>query len=109
MLLSLRGVLEHPEHPLWIRQCIIKFSLQTYGHDKVSILDGGLPMWIAKGYPTVSGPQPAISAAVYKANFLPERYRTMDQIKENLISKKEQVMNTQSHHNNIIHVHALYR
>ena len=70
-------------------------------------------MWITKGYPTVSGPQPAISAAIYKANFLPERYRTMDQIKENLISKKEQVMNTCNHalHNimhDIVHVHAFY-
>ena len=79
------------------------FYLQTYGHDKVSILDGGLPMWITKGYPTVSGPQPAISAATYKANFQPERYRTMEQIKENLISKKEQVY-MQSHH---MHVHSI--
>ena len=65
--------------------------MQTYGHDRVSILDGGLPMWIAKGYPTVSGPQPTVSAAIYKANFQPQLYRTMDQIKENLTSKKEQV------------------
>lgn len=48
-------------------------------------------MWIAKGYPTVSGPQPTVSAAVYKANFQPELYRTMDQIKENLTTKREQV------------------
>ena len=65
--------------------------MQTYGHDKVSILDGGLPMWIVKGYLTVSGPQPTASAAIYKANFQPELYRSMDQIKENLTSKKEQV------------------
>ena len=73
--------------------------MQTYGHDRVSILDGGLPMWIAKGYPTVSGPQPTVSAAHYKANFQPQLYRTMDQIKENLTSKTEQVceLNTIMH------------
>ena len=49
-------------------------------------------MWISKGYPTVSGPKPIVSAASFKANFQPEIYRTMDQMKENLTSKKEQVL-----------------
>ena len=66
-------------------------QLQTYGHNKISILDGGLPMWIAKGYPTVSGPQQAVSASIFKANYRPELYRTMEQMKENFTSKKEQV------------------
>ena len=28
------------------------FRFQYFGHDKVSILDGGLPKWQQLGYPT---------------------------------------------------------
>ena len=61
---------------------------QTYGHDKISILDEGLPMWIAKGYSTVSGPQQPVSARIFNSNFRSEMYRTLEQMKENYTSKK---------------------
>jgi thiosulfate/3-mercaptopyruvate sulfurtransferase len=31
------------------------FTFYAFGHDRVSILDGGLPAWIAAGLPTESG------------------------------------------------------
>ena len=73
---------------LLILYCIIS---QVYGHDKISILDGGLPKWIEKGYPTVSGPQQQLPTLSYKATYHPELYRTLDQMKENHTTRKEQV------------------
>jgi thiosulfate/3-mercaptopyruvate sulfurtransferase len=29
---------------------------KLYGHERVSILDGGLPKWLAEGGPVQSGP-----------------------------------------------------
>ena len=31
------------------------WTLRVFGHDMVSVLDGGLPKWISDGYPTESG------------------------------------------------------
>lgn len=64
---------------------------QTYGHVNVSILDGGLPKWLANGYPTVSGPPPEYPIATYRATFHPELIRDYDQMMENRTTKKEQV------------------
>ena len=32
------------------------WTFRAFGHDRVSVLDGGLPRWLAEGYPTESGP-----------------------------------------------------
>ena len=73
--------------------CGMWLTLQCYGHEKVSILDGGLPKWIEKGYPTVSGPQQEFPTSTYKATYHPELYRTLEQMMENHSSRKEQVHN----------------
>ena len=35
--------------------------MQLYGHNRVSILDGGLPKWISEGGEVISGPQPEVA------------------------------------------------
>lgn len=65
--------------------------MQAYGHDKISILDGGLPMWMAKGYPTVSGAAQPQPPCTYTAKYQPQIYRTLQQMIDNISSKKEQV------------------
>lgn len=32
------------------------WTFRVFGHNKVSVLDGGLPKWCAEGFPTESGP-----------------------------------------------------
>ncbi|KAG6911777.1 hypothetical protein DXG01_000023 [Tephrocybe rancida] len=41
------------------------FMFRTFGHQRSSILDGGLPAWIEKGYPVESGAVLAVTAAEY--------------------------------------------
>lgn len=37
---------------------------QVFGHDKVSVLDGGLPKWTAEGGETVSGVTEAVEVCL---------------------------------------------
>lgn len=42
--------------------CRVYWTFKVFGHEKVSILSGGLPDWIAEGHPTSSGPvDPVVS------------------------------------------------
>ena len=62
-----------------------------FGHEKVSILDGGLPKWIAEGLPTVSGPQVDVSPCSFRATYNPSLVHNMEQMTGILSSKSKQV------------------
>ncbi len=67
------------------------WSLRTFGHDNVAVLDGGMPAWRAAGNGTVSGaatPEPAI----FNASFRPELVRSLEQIRDNLANGGDQVV-----------------
>jgi thiosulfate/3-mercaptopyruvate sulfurtransferase len=70
------------------------WMFKVFGHDKVSVLDGGLPKWVAEGRPTVSSEQPQITPAVFKATYRPHLVREMGQIMDNYHTKKEQVIDS---------------
>ena len=67
------------------------FTHQVFGHCKVSILDGGLPKWLAEGYPTMSGPPGEVDTCPFKAMYNPALVMDMRQMMDNLSSKKMQV------------------
>ncbi len=82
-----------------------RFGLQTaarvwwefrfFGHDKVSVLDGGLKKWLAEGRKTEAGaarPKPA----TYRATPHPGLVRSLDQLKGNLTTEAEQVLDARS-------------
>ncbi|WP_318492755.1 sulfurtransferase [Photobacterium leiognathi] len=48
------------------------WMFKAMGHNKVSVLDGGLPAWIAAGYDTESGELPTITPSVFNAELQPE-------------------------------------
>ncbi|WP_318450320.1 sulfurtransferase [Photobacterium leiognathi] len=48
------------------------WMFKAMGHNKVSVLDGGLPAWIAAGYDTESGELPIITPTVFNAELQPE-------------------------------------
>lgn len=66
------------------------YLVQVYGHTNVSILDGGLPRWIASGYPTVSGTTP-VSATNFKASYNADAVCSMQALLNNCSSKSFQV------------------
>ncbi|WP_318442661.1 sulfurtransferase [Photobacterium leiognathi] len=48
------------------------WMFKAMGHNKVSVLDGGLPAWIAAGYDTKSGELPTITPSAFNAELQPE-------------------------------------
>src|SRR5262249_48368219 len=71
------------------------WMFRVFGHPDVAVLDGGLPKWLAEGRPTGDrAPQP-------RERPFPARYnnlmvRNLDQMKDNLSSKREQVVDARS-------------
>ncbi|MDA1327078.1 MAG: 3-mercaptopyruvate sulfurtransferase [Proteobacteria bacterium] len=71
------------------------WMLRAFGHDRVAILDGGLPKWIAEGQPVTDRPVPDRKAS-FTALPRPEMVRTIDTMLDNLIFKSEQILDARS-------------
>ncbi|KAI0296597.1 thiosulfate sulfurtransferase [Russula brevipes] len=60
------------------------FMFRSFGHDKSSVLDGGLPRWETEGLPTGTGPVVEIPRSQYPAPTLAsERIRDYEQMVDN--------------------------
>lgn len=62
-----------------------------FGHYKVSVLDGGLPKWLAEGYPTVSGAAAEVEPCSFKAVYNPALVVDLNQMLQNFSTKEVQV------------------
>ena len=71
------------------------YLFRAFGHDSVSLLDGGLPRWIAEGQP-ISREEPCVPKENYKSNFKPEFVISLEQIIDNLNNKRFQLADTRS-------------
>ena len=67
------------------------WSLRIFGHDNVAVLDGGLPAWLAAGNVAVSGTANP-EKSNFETNFRPDLVRSLTQIRDNLESGAEQVI-----------------
>uniref|UniRef100_A0A061QQ90 Thiosulfate/3-mercaptopyruvate sulfurtransferase n=1 Tax=Tetraselmis sp. GSL018 TaxID=582737 RepID=A0A061QQ90_9CHLO len=86
------------------------WTFRVMGHNRVSVLDGGLPAWVEAGGEVETAPvdparageaglEPPLSSEVtppYSANKDSGRVRTLDQIKSNIESAEEQVVDARS-------------
>jgi thiosulfate/3-mercaptopyruvate sulfurtransferase len=71
------------------------WMFRVFGHKDVAVLDGGLPKWIAEGRPTEDrAPQPRERHFTARYNNL--MVRDLAQMKGNLTSKREQVVDARS-------------
>ena len=71
------------------------WMFRLYGHDKVSILDGGLPKWKREGRP-VDGKPVVPPKTSFSARFRPELVRSKTDVKGNIASKAAQVLDARS-------------
>ncbi|QPB22401.1 3-mercaptopyruvate sulfurtransferase [Rhizobium sp. 007] len=71
------------------------WTLRTFGHDKIAILDGGLRKWIAEGR-AVTGEATPAPKATFHATFHPDAVRSKAQVLDNLGSRAEQVIDARS-------------
>lgn len=67
------------------------WMFRVFGHDRVAVLDGGLPKWESESRPLASG-NGTPPAVVFNARFRPEMLRTIDQMLAIQKDRSEQVL-----------------
>jgi len=74
------------------------WTFKVFGHDEVSILDGGLPDWVDKNYPvhTEKDPLPKPHKTIYKAGFRPNLIKSFEQMEAIVKSKTWQIVDARS-------------
>lgn len=71
------------------------WMFRAFGHDRVAVLNGGLPKWRAEGHPlTADIDEPA--PVPYRAELQRELVRGVEDIRANLESAREQVLDARS-------------
>lgn len=71
------------------------YVFRVFGHQPVSILNGGLPRWKAEGEP-VTTDIPSLEKQVYKAEYNPELVKSTENILDNMKDEKFQVVDARS-------------
>lgn len=71
------------------------WMLRIFGHDRVAVLNGGLPKWKSDGRPLESKPVMPKSAR-FTPRFRPEMVRAKGEVLGNLKSKAEQVLDARA-------------
>lgn len=71
------------------------WMFRAMGHENVFVLDGGLPKWRAENRPLTTD-TPQTEPAHYKACLNPTLLRRITDIENNLISRKEQLLDARS-------------
>ncbi|CAH1793790.1 unnamed protein product [Owenia fusiformis] len=65
----------------------IWWMFRAFGHEKVSVLDGGFPRWEKDGF-TETDEIPKVGPKTFKANYRPDLVRTYEDIERNLTSNE---------------------
>jgi thiosulfate/3-mercaptopyruvate sulfurtransferase len=71
------------------------WMFRVFGHDKVAVLDGGLPKWLAEGRPIESGPARP-RAAVFTPRFRGELVRGLAEVRAELATERAAVADARS-------------
>lgn len=72
------------------------WMMRAMGHDRASVLDGGLPKWLREGNPTDFGAMIPRDTGHFTPHFRPELVRGLTQIQKNLDKKTEQIVDARS-------------
>jgi thiosulfate/3-mercaptopyruvate sulfurtransferase len=74
------------------------WTLRYFGHDAVSVLDGGLIKWLAEGRPVETEPpaEVAAKAGKFTARPRPGLIRSLEQVRANIVAGAEQVLDARA-------------
>ena len=72
------------------------WMFKSMGHENIAVLDGGLPEWKNKNYPTEPIQSQEITEGNFKAFFNPSLQKTANQILENIALKEAIVIDARS-------------
>ncbi len=82
-----RGIFSAPR--LW-------WMFRVFGHDKVQVLNGGLPAWMAAGGAVAHGEPEAPAPGHFTARYRAGMVRALDDMKRNLLTREEMVLDARS-------------
>jgi len=68
------------------------WMFRVFGHERVAVLDGGLPAWRSRGFPLEAGMPAPPAPARFTARFRAGRVRTLAQVRANLDSAAERLV-----------------
>ena len=68
------------------------WMLGLFGHDRVAVLDGGLPKWLTEGKPVESGEPAPATPASFRPDFRAARLRGIGDILANLATPRELIL-----------------
>jgi thiosulfate/3-mercaptopyruvate sulfurtransferase len=71
------------------------WTFRAMGHERVAVLDGGLPRWRAEGRPVEQG-KPRVRPRKFRARLRPALVRTLEAMQDNVESAREQVLDARS-------------
>lgn len=72
------------------------WMMRAMGHDRATVLDGGLPKWSRDGNPIEPGTVIPAEAGHFTARFRPELVRTFAQMLKNQDNRTEQILDARS-------------
>ena len=76
--------------------CRVWWMFRLFGHDRVSVLNGGLPKWRAEKRPIESGEVELWQNGAFTPSFHPARIRNVEQMIANLDSRTDQLVDARS-------------
>lgn len=68
----------------------------VFGHDKVAVLDGGLPKWIKEGRPTQSGEPAAPAPGTFRPDYRATLVRGVGDMLRNVLTRDELVLDARA-------------
>jgi len=72
------------------------WMLRVFGHDRVSVLDGGLPKWKREGRPVTGASSEPARGKRFSTRFRPDLVRSKEQLMANLRTHAEQVLDARA-------------
>jgi thiosulfate/3-mercaptopyruvate sulfurtransferase len=72
------------------------WMFRVFGHANVSVLDGGLPAWVEAGGAVASGAPCPAAPGQFRAGFRPSLVRSLEQMRANLHSHAELVLDARA-------------
>lgn len=72
------------------------WMFRVFGHDKVFVLDGGLPGWIKIGGPVETGPLTPSTKGQFTPRYRAHLVRSVEDMRANLVSGTEQVLDARA-------------